>query len=321
MNDNKWNHFSNNTKSAVQVTSNSMKTRYECKKILCTSKKMNRQRQIQTCSNYGKCVIKPELQINKDICNNCGKYGHLFRHCKNPIVSFGCVQFRLNNNVREYLMICRKDTLGYIDFIRGKYILQDDQYIINMFKQMTDLEKKNIFEQDFKTLWDNLWKNTQSTTSMYKAEEETSCLKFNKLKKGRLQFIIDSSNKTDRWKYPEWGFPKGRRNYLEGEYECAVRETVEETGVDSGLMIVIKNVLPFEEVFIGSNYKNYKHKYYLMFMKYDKMMNMNDYDDAEVSLMEWKTYDDCINSIRTYNHEKINMITRIDNTLEKYWKV
>jgi ADP-ribose pyrophosphatase YjhB (NUDIX family) len=218
-------------------------------------------------------------------------------------------------------MICRKDTLGYIDFIRGKYILQDEQYIINMFKQMTDYEKKDILEQDFKTLWDNLWKNTQSATLMYKAEEETSCSKFDKLKKGRMHFIIDSSNKSDRWKYPEWGFPKGRRNYLEGEYECAIRETVEETGVDSELMIGIKNVLPFEEVFIGSNYKNYKHKYYLMFMKYDEMMNMKYYDDAEVSLMEWKTYNDCINSIRSYNHEKINMITRIDNTLEKYWKL
>ena len=65
---------------------------------------------------------RPTLQINKDICNNCGKFGHLFRHCKNPIVSFGCVLFRINNNVREYLMICRKDTLGYIDFIREKYV-------------------------------------------------------------------------------------------------------------------------------------------------------------------------------------------------------
>lgn len=68
-----------------------------------------------------------------------------------------------------------------------------------------------------------------------------------------MKIIIDISNKTDRWDNPEWGFSKGRRNYLEGEYECAVRETVEETGVQAELMSVIKNVLPFEEVFIGSN--------------------------------------------------------------------
>jgi hypothetical protein len=135
----------------------------------------------KTDNNYGKTIIRSNLQINKDICNNCGKFGHLFRHCKNPIVSFGCVQFRIYNGVREYLMIRRKDTIGYIDFIRGKYLLQDEQYIINMFKQMTDLEKRNILEQNFKTLWDNLWKNVQSTTSLYKTEEETSRGKFNKL--------------------------------------------------------------------------------------------------------------------------------------------
>lgn len=300
-----------------------------CRSELCDVKvygdykktfKMNssNKKQKQTYSNNGN-LLKTGLHINKDICNNCGKYGHLFRNCKNPIVSFGCIQFRINNNVREYLMICRKDTLGYIDFIRGKYNLQDESYIINMFKQMTNIEKKNIANGEFKTLWDNLWKNTQ-TTSIYKAEEETSNTKFYKLKKDRLQFIIDSSNKSDRWEHPEWGFPKGRRNYLEGEYECAIRETTEETGVQTDLMVGIKNVVPFEEVFIGSNYKNYKHKYYLMYMKYDKLMKMNNFDDAEVSLMEWKTYNECVNSIRSYNHEKINMITRIDNTLQKYWK-
>ena len=30
----------------------------------------------------------------------------------------------------------------------------------------------------------------------------------------------------------------------------------------------IKNLLPFEEIFTGSNYKSYKHKYYLTFMDY-----------------------------------------------------
>lgn len=56
-----------------------------------------------------------------------------------------------------------------------------------------------------------------------------------------------------------------------------------------------------------------------MFMKCDNVMDMNNFDEAEVSLMEWKIYDSCVNSICSYNYEKINMITRIDNTLQKYW--
>ena len=32
------------------------------------------------------------------------------------------------------------------------------------------------------------------------------------------------------WKTPEWGFPKGRRNYQENDLACALREFQEETG-------------------------------------------------------------------------------------------
>jgi hypothetical protein len=56
-----------------------------------------------------------------------------------------------------------------------------------------------------------------------------------------------------------------------------------------------------------------------MYTEYDALTDMSNFDDSEVSKMEWKTYDDCINSIRHYNVEKCNMITRIDNTLQKYW--
>lgn len=55
-----------------------------------------------------------------------------------------------------------------------------------------------------------------------------------------MQTIIDNSNEEETWEYPGWGFPKGRRNYLEGEYECAVRETVEETGFMTDHKIRIK---------------------------------------------------------------------------------
>ena len=53
-------------------------------------------------------------------CNNCGKQGHLYHQCKLPITSNGIIAFRKNKTSElEYLMICRKDSLGYIDLIRG----------------------------------------------------------------------------------------------------------------------------------------------------------------------------------------------------------
>ena len=56
-----------------------------------------------------------------NVCNNCGKSGHISNLCKLPIVSYGIVAFRICDGKPEYLMIRRKDTFGYIDFIRGKY--------------------------------------------------------------------------------------------------------------------------------------------------------------------------------------------------------
>ena len=60
-----------------------------------------------------------------NICNNCGKTGHISNLCKLPIVSYGIVAFRMCNGKPEYLMIRRKDTFGYIDFVRGKYSLKN----------------------------------------------------------------------------------------------------------------------------------------------------------------------------------------------------
>jgi hypothetical protein len=45
---------------------------------------------------------------------------------------------------------------------------------------------------------------------------------------------------------------------------------------------------------------------------------MGNFERSEVSKMEWKTYDDCMSSIRPYNLEKKRMITNIHNTLNHF---
>ena len=73
--------------------------------------------------------------MNDNYCNNCGKTGHVFHQCKVPITSIGVIAFRINdNNDIEYLLIRRKDTLGFIDFLRGKYSLINKEYILSMLK-------------------------------------------------------------------------------------------------------------------------------------------------------------------------------------------
>ena len=258
-------------------------------------------------------------------CNNCGKTGHVFHQCKIPITSIGIIAFRLNpNNNLEYLLIRRKDTLGFIDFLRGKYSLLNKEYIVNMLKQMTISEKESLLENDFDSLWKNLWGN--NNLSKYKSEENSSRERFNLLKTGiningeffDLETLIKLSNNSDNWDEPEWGFPKGRRNYMEKDYECALREFSEETGYNEKLLINISNLFPFEEVFTGSNYKSYKHKYYIGNMMYNKTIDTECFQKSEVSKMEWKEFDDCLTSIRHYNLEKINLLTKINEIIKTH---
>ena len=60
---------------------------------------------------------------NYNFCNNCGKSGHLYHQCKIPITSIGIIVFRPSSSGIQYLMIRRKDSLGYVDFMREEDIL------------------------------------------------------------------------------------------------------------------------------------------------------------------------------------------------------
>lgn len=253
-------------------------------------------------------------------CNNCGKSGHMCHNCKIPITSLGVIAFRSNNGVIEYLMIRRKETLGYIDFMRGKYQINDREYIKNLLKQLTNEEKKNVMETHFDELWKRIW-GDDGYNNKYKMEETTSKSKFNMLKTGSisLDYTLKEliAETTDDWIEQEWGFPKGRRNYQEKDYECAVREFCEETGYNTNAIEPISNIMPYEEIFTGSNYKSYKHKYFLMYMKMSETNDTNNYQKSEVSKMEWGSLENCLSKIRDYNLEKKYIIKKVDKCLNK----
>lgn len=258
-------------------------------------------------------------------CNNCGKKGHLYNQCKTPITSSGIVAFRYHNGDIQFLMIRRKDTLGFIDFMRGKYSLYNKDYIKNMVLQMTTNEKEILKKMSFQELWVKVW-GDNNVSNQYKNEETISKEKFNALKKGitvknctySLNTVIEECNNSVSWNEQEWGFPKGRRNFQEKDYDCAVREFCEETGYLKKDIYNVKNIFPFEEIFTGSNYKSYKHKYFIAYMKSSDTIQTNSFQRSEVGKMEWKSYEDCMKVIRSYNLEKKRVLTNIYHTLKTY---
>jgi len=199
--------------------------------------------------------------MNKNnICNNCGKQGHQFHQCKLPITSYGVIVFRLSSKGR-------KDSFGYIDFIRGKYSLYNLCQLNTMIDEMSLDEKNRILSLPFETLWNEMWGETYGN-NQYKSEENASKKKLELLREG---VMIDNKKEKD--------------------LDCALREFEEETGLSKKNIRIIENLLPFEEMFLGSNNKSYKHKYFLAY-KEDINESLNNYQKTEVSKIDWKTLEE-----------------------------
>jgi len=255
--------------------------------------------------------------------------------CKHPIISNGMIVFKDGDEGASYLMIRRKDTLGFVEFIRGKYPIYNQTYVQRLIDEMTVDEKHRLKTQTFSELWKNVWGDYLN--SKYQNEEAVSCDRFNLLKSGiktnrngNNYYTLDGliANSSTKWTEPEWGFPKGRRNYQEKDIDCALREFSEETGYNANKLVVIQNIIPYEEIFMGSNMKTYKHKY---FVAYLPLMSSSasasaqlhselspNFQKTEVSKMSWFSYDQCIQHIRPYNLEKINILRNLNNALIEY---
>lgn len=272
---------------------------------------------------------KQEPTNTKNTCNNCGKLGHTFHYCKTPITSYGIIIFRKNkksNNEVEYLMINRKNSFGYIDIVRGKYSSGNVEHIQNIVNEMSTEEKEKIKIEPFKSLWSDMWGVTPKSQFQHRNEEFVANKKFESVRNGipitendcktySWVDLIESSSTS--WDEPEWEFPKGRRNHQEKDIDCAIREFEEETGIPSSVISLVENVVPFEETFIGTNFKSYKHKYYLAYLN-EWDISIENYQKTEVSKLQWKTIGQCISSIRPYNLEKKELITKVNKAIQEY---
>lgn len=258
-----------------------------------------------------------------NVCNNCGKQGHSFHNCKLPITSYGIILFTPSSQGLKFLMIRRKDSFGYIDFIRGKYSPYNVEQLQNTIDEMSNTEKERIESETFDNLWKQMW--GASANGQFRGEENISSKKFEILSNGvtindvtyNLSDLVKKS-KTN-WCETEWEFPKGRRNNQERDIDCALREFEEETGYSRNDIKIIENILPFEEIYIGSNYRSYKHKYFLAYMHTPiDCSTMHNFQKSEVSKLEWKSFQDCLACIRPYNLEKKKILTNIYSLLQEY---
>jgi 8-oxo-dGTP pyrophosphatase MutT (NUDIX family) len=248
-------------------------------------------------------------------CNNCGERGHLFKACSKPVISYGIIlvdkTLPCEPKSVKTLMIRRKHSMAYTEFIRGKYDLTDIPYIQRLMSNMTFGEQMIISEASFSELWTSHWGEGHDA---HTHEYEVSCAKFQAL---NLKYLLKGLESG--FLEPEWGFPKGRRMHRETDWNCAVREFSEETNIDRSCYTIFKN-LSLSETFFGTNGVQYKHTYYIATLTKDIDLTklFTDEQNREVSLVEWKTIQQCRDRIRPHYSERNALLDSLSKILTTF---
>lgn len=299
-------------------------------------------------------------------CQNCGEPGHVSRNCILPVTSYGiilfdrkclrtvaktdddtlstCHIFDHNHDVSpshvqsppvfaqellqtRYLLVRRRDSMSYVELLRGKYNPQDVRFIYQMLTEMTISEREKVRKNTFDVMWHDLWSRSFGNFgNAGSAEYLTAAAKFSNLKKGyNLQngsrLTLQSALKATRsvFAQPEWGFAKGRRSKKEKDLQCAKREFGEETGFREDEYDLLSQLGPVSESFRGSNRVFYKHVYFVARNKTDRSKisidPLNLEQMSEIGDIGWFTCEEALAVFRPYDIEKKCLLMRLDATI------
>jgi 8-oxo-dGTP pyrophosphatase MutT (NUDIX family) len=291
------------------------------------------------------------------ICTNCGEYTHEYKQCSEPITSWGVILVKYGNmkhpthtevdinilddvkrihietsedrliasNVNAnimFLLISRKYSVGYVEFIRGVYRPEKIDQVVYLFKQMKQNELDMIkyslsIENGFLYLWNTFWGTKHDLIYLSKdkkrSEENYNILLYNGVDGPELDLKTIVDMITIDYHTDEWGFPKGRRNKYESEIDCAVREFKEETGYTDDDFVIINKIKPLVEIFIGTNGVTYRHIYYIAELISDKMPknNITESQKDEIGNIQFMNFQTALLNIREYHIPRKKLLEKL----------
>ena len=205
----------------------------------------------------------------------------------------------------KIILINRKVSLNFIEFLRGKYSITNKPYIKQMISMMTNNEINILKTMEFSNLWLYVWGDIR-----YKNVYNKSLKRFNLIKDYILTLPPSDYNE------PEWEFPKGRAEFRETSYECANREFCEETGLSRENYEII-DIKPIQNEYIATNKIKYINKYY-----FSELINKpssfiisplikEQYN--EIGDIRLCSLDECRSLFRDYQKGKIDILNNIEN--------
>jgi 8-oxo-dGTP pyrophosphatase MutT (NUDIX family) len=223
----------------------------------------------------------------------------------------------------EYLLIQRKHSIAYIDFIRGKYNIKKKSQMNMLFQSMTKTEKEKIRDEDFNKIWSEVWIKSSNNNTYFQTEYKNAKKKFEEIRNNgintiNIPLLLKINNNDNKL---SWGFPKGRRQINETDINCAKREFQEETNYSyaSSDYTILEDLKTIEEEFIGSNGIAYKYVYYVSRSKNKKPAYINSYNLSQISEIGniiWVSYLDAREKLKD-NRRRLSILDKLQKKLEK----
>ena len=247
------------------------------------------------------------------ICNNCGMRGHMSRDCNKPIRSYGVILLKDIEKESKIVLINRKDSVCYIDIVRGRYNIHSNKKLKLLFSRITIDEYNKLVNDSFDNIWKDLWVITEIVNN--------NDYNYSKNKHTELIKIIDTFKDLPIYKETEWEIPKGKQNKNELYHIAAKRELEEETNIKEEDYELIINVSSINELFTGEDDVNYENIYYIGICKNDSNIKINKENTNQINEVKDTrlfTKKEALSKIRHYNVSKLNIINEIFEFIDKY---
>jgi len=199
----------------------------------------------------------------------------------------------------EVLMVRRKDSMSFTEFVRGKYDPTHSDYVRNLIENMTNAEIVRLLNEPFDQIWAKMWTDRRDHELVI-ARERFKLVK--PLLIGAVSQYVEA----------EWGFPKGRRMRCENDIVCAEREFFEETNILRRSYIIVNGV-QLEETFVGTNNVPYQHRYFvgLLSEPFDIHQKFTEMQRREISAIGWKTLSECMDLTRPHYTQRRDILEQL----------
>lgn len=172
--------------------------------------------------------------------------------------SVGIACCKLTRGNPQILLVKKRVSYCYADFVQGKYDPTNTEELKNLLNNMTVDEKICISSLDFTAMWYRIWMDFIPKYTNFYAVKNKFEMCFKADGGVRIKSLIQNSASVQ----PLWEIPKGRKDTLdEPEISCAVREFQEETGLKKAQYKIIPDV--YRDICVMDRGVRYRGRYYI----------------------------------------------------------